>query len=427
MTIDSGCSRTLVHEKLVGQNGFTGENITVLTANGDRVEVPSAWVTIYSEQGVHRELVGVMKHLSVDCLLGRSSYGKSLVKKQAVDLNTESKGAGSDTNKSAFVTTRRQAALVEAQNRLDRLIDNQNELAIKTLTPKIPVKDGVHETIELGNLFDEDDNAITDTDQEKACVKELVGDTNSSENSCQLGTNILNRSSTQLINDQKKSVTLRNLTILNVPLEDTDGYFYVNGILMHRKFTKHLHDGLPYIDRVVVSEAYRPEILRLGHSIPLAGRIYRHFTWPHLYLEVKDFCATCPQCQLVARKSIMSRAPLNPVPIVSEPFKKIAIDLIGELPKTKTGYKYILTLVDYATRYPEAIPLKTTHSRVIAEALISVFSRVGLPNEIVSDQGSNLIGELMTQLYELLGISHIKVAPYSYSTVKYRSELEISE
>ena len=69
-------------------------------------------------------------------------------------------------------------------------------------------------------------------------------------------------------------------------------------------------------------------------------------------------------------------------------------------------------MIDYATRYPEAIPLKTTHSRVIAEAQISLFSRVGLPNEIVSDQGSNLIGQLMTQLYELLGISHIKTLVY---------------
>ena len=85
---------------------------------------------------------------------------------------------------------------------------------------------------------------------------------------------------------------------------------------------------------------------------------------------------------------------------------------MGELPKTKTGYKYILTIVDYATKYPEAIPLKSTHSRVIAEALISVFSRVGLPEEIVSDQGANLVGALMTQLYELLGINNIKTSVY---------------
>ena len=53
------------------------------------------------------------------------------------------------------------------------------------------------------------------------------------------------------------------------------------------------------------------------------------------------------------------------------------------------------------------IPLKTTHSRIIAEALVNVFSRVGLPDEIVSDQGANLIGSLMTQLYELLGIQGV--------------------
>ena len=81
--------------------------------------------------------------------------------------------------------------------------------------------------------------------------------------------------------------------------------------------------------------------------------------------------------------------------------------------KQKLGINIlILTIIDYATRYPEAIPLKTTHSRIIAEALVNVFSRVGLPDEIVSDQGANLIGSLMTQLYELLGNKNIQTSVY---------------
>ena len=242
MIIDSGCSRTLVHENLVSKNSFTGENITVITANGDRVEVPLAWVTINSEQGIHRELVGVMRNFPVDCLLGRSSYGKSLAKKnlldhweQAVDLNIEPTVVYSDKNKSALVVTRRQAALVKAQTRLDKLTDKQNELAIKTLSPKEPAKDELSETIELNNLFGEDNNVITDPDPEKVCVKEPVADIDSSENGCQLETNILDRSHSQLINDQKKDVTLHNLTILNVPPEDTDGYFYLNVLLCIEK------------------------------------------------------------------------------------------------------------------------------------------------------------------------------------------------
>ena len=76
-------------------------------------------------------------------------------------------------------------------------------------------------------------------------------------------------------------------------------------------------------------------------------QIASHFSWPGLSFDVRKYCATCPQCQLVARKLKSKRAPLKPVEIVTEPFKKIAIDIVGELPRTTTGYKYILTIVDY--------------------------------------------------------------------------------
>ena len=136
-----------------------------------------------------------------------------------------------------------------------------------------------------------------------------------------------------------------NLVILNKPPQDSDGYFRKNNVLMHRKFLKDSHDGLPYVDRVVVPEAYRSEILRMGHAIPLAGhmgkekkwlRISARFFWPRAYQEVRNYCETCPECQLVARKLVGNRAALNSVPIISEPFKKIVIDIIGKLPRTKS-------------------------------------------------------------------------------------------
>jgi len=110
----------------------------------------------------------------------------------------------------------------------------------------------------------------------------------------------------------------------------------------------------------------------------------------------------------VARKLKANRVPLNPVAIETEPFKKIAIDIVGELPRTTTSYKYILTIVDYATRYPEAIPC----SKAVADALVQYFCRVGIPQKLVSDQGSNFVGELMAQLYDQLGITKIKTSVY---------------
>ena len=74
-----------------------------------------------------------------------------------------------------------------------------------------------------------------------------------------------------------------------------------------------------------------------------------------------------------SRKFKSKRAPLKPVEIVTEPFKKIPIDIVGELPRTTTGYKYILTIVDYVTRYPEAIPFANNKRKDCRGKIDSVF------------------------------------------------------
>ena len=69
------------------------------------------------------------------------------------------------------------------------------------------------------------------------------------------------------------------------------------------------------------------------------------------------------------------------------PFERVAVDLIGPInPMSDNRNRYILTIVDYATRYPEAVPLKMIETESIAEALLKVFSRVGFPKDILSDR-----------------------------------------
>ena len=78
------------------------------------------------------------------------------------------------------------------------------------------------------------------------------------------------------------------------------------------------------------------------------------------------------------------------------------------LPRTLSGYCFILVLSDYATFYPEAIPLKN----VSAEALINVFTRHGIPKEILTDQRTNFTSTLLRELYALIGIKTIHTSPY---------------
>ena len=78
-----------------------------------------------------------------------------------------------------------------------------------------------------------------------------------------------------------------------------------------------------------------------------------------------------------------------PLPVIAEPFHRIAMDIVGPLPRSRSGNRYVLVVCDYATRYPEAVPMKTIDAGAVAEDLIKIFSRVGLPKEILTDQGSN--------------------------------------
>jgi len=54
--------------------------------------------------------------------------------------------------------------------------------------------------------------------------------------------------------------------------------------------------------------------------------------------------------------------------------------------------------MDYATRYPEAIALKNVSTVAVAEALVSIFSRVGIPEEILSDQETQFTSRLMKEV-----------------------------
>ena len=84
----------------------------------------------------------------------------------------------------------------------------------------------------------------------------------------------------------------------------------------------------------------------------------------------------------------MPKVPLEKMPLIDKPFKRVAIDLVGPMsPPREEGHRYILTLVDFSTRYPEAVPLKNIDTETVAEALVDIFSRLGVPEEILSDLG----------------------------------------
>ncbi|KAL8589836.1 hypothetical protein ACOMHN_020839 [Nucella lapillus] len=92
--------------------------------------------------------------------------------------------------------------------------------------------------------------------------------------------------------------------------------------------------------QVVVPKPFRKAVLRVAHDIPMSGHLAAANTkrilwsalyWPGLDSDVRNYCLSCDACQMCANKGVIKRAPLQRVPLISTPFKRVAVDIVGPL------------------------------------------------------------------------------------------------
>ena len=104
------------------------------------------------------------------------------------------------------------------------------------------------------------------------------------------------------------------------------------------------------VEQLVLPKECCSTVLSMAHSIPLSGhlgrektgdRVLQRFYWPTLFQDVAEKCKTCPECQKTASRQKVT-APLIPLPIVDVPFERIAMDIIGPLPWSRSGNKLYL-------------------------------------------------------------------------------------
>lgn len=198
-------------------------------------------------------------------------------------------------------------------------------------------------------------------------------------------------------------------------------YYWEDGILM-RRWKPQVNGDVLAVHQVVLPSAYRPQVLKLAHEHPLAGhlgitktykRILKYFFWPGLKNSVVSYCRACHDCQLSGKPNqTVPTAPLQPIPVINEPFERLILDCVGPLPKSKSGHQYILTLMCAATRFPEAFPLRSLRASVIVKEIIKFCSTFGLPKVIQTDQGSNFTSKLFAQVLKELGVSHQMSSAY---------------
>ena len=125
--------------------------------------------------------------------------------------------------------------------------------------------------------------------------------------------------------------------------------------------------------------------------------------------DVAEFCRTCHTCQMVGKPNKpIPAVSLKPILVCGEPFSEVIIDCVGPLPKTRAGNQYLLTIICKATRFPEAVPLRSIKVPKMVNSLIKFFMFVGLPCSVQSDQGSNFMSAIMQLTMYQVGIKQFK-------------------
>ena len=229
----------------------------------------------------------------------------------------------------------------------------------------------------------------------------------------------------EFVNLQKNDETLKKLWdkkgTINKKEDKEVEYKSVGGIL-HRMFK---HAGITKgktIKQVIIPLTLRTVVMDMAHNSIMGGhmgvqktlhKVLGNFYWPGVNGDVARYCRSCDVCQKTVNKGRTGKAPMQKMPLIDQPFKRVAIDLIGPIhPPSESGHKYILTLVDYATRYPEAVPLKHAKTEDVAEALVDMFSRLGVPEEVLSDNGTQFVSDCMKEVARLLSLKQLRTTPY---------------
>lgn len=147
--------------------------------------------------------------------------------------------------------------------------------------------------------------------------------------------------------------------------------------------------------------------------------IKSRYFWPNMDRDIRQWSKACLNCQS-SKVSKHTKMPVVSIAPASDRFEYVHIDIVGPLsPSIEPGqtytspYRYLLTCIDRATRWTEAIPLETITAKSIAHAFIKGWiSRFGVPLFVCSDRGAQFESELFKEMSNLIGFHRIRTTSY---------------
>ena len=325
IVLDTGCTGTLVHRKLVKESQYVdGEAVTIRCAHGDTVLYPLADVEIILEEGPVKVKAAVAEKLPASVLLGTDvpQLGKLLLDKPLVE-------------KALVVKTHAQTIKDKAEEQ--EYEAKQQECGVRPYPLEdqdggsvIDVSDGIEMPAWSDDLFRQDGRAKPRQTQKQKREERARHGVIKAKDLPQKAPTWNFGSKEELIELQRTDDTLVHREASGKTEAVDSGLFERDGVLYRRWIPA---GGIPgqHIDQIVLPKNYRCKVLHIAHTIPLGGhlakkqtawQVMKCFYWPTLFQDAEDFCRSCEEYQKCTQRR-GSRASMIPMPLMTTPFERV--------------------------------------------------------------------------------------------------------
>lgn len=160
---------------------------------------------------------------------------------------------------------------------------------------------------------------------------------------------------------------------------------------------------------LIIPTKLRPDILKMIHSghqgIDKSKNFARGIVfWPLMSHDIQNIVESCTTC--MSNRSSNPSEPLMPHKICDFPWQKVGIDYLMYKKQT------IVVIEDYYSNFIEIAHVNSTNAKQLITVLKSIFSRFGIPVEIISDNGPPFNSTEFMQFVKEWGIEHTTTSPY---------------
>ena len=165
---------------------------------------------------------------------------------------------------------------------------------------------------------------------------------------------------------------------------------------------------VPYNDELktwCISQAHDPPFAGHFGVTKTLEKVRRHWAWPGMARDVREYVATCPLCQSMKASNLKPRGLLKPI-LASRPWQIVTMDFVGHFHADRThGYTHCLVIVDKFTKFTllEAVPESVTAAHTADIFLRRVVAIFGVPRVVISDRGPQFTARLWKSLLQKLG------------------------